>query len=312
MKTSLTMTQRVELYLTHRQRLGYTSRGIESGLLKFAECFDQAGYKGSLTTALAIKWATASKKTNRSAWARRLTYLHGFAKYYQVIDPRTEIPPLNLYGSIYRRPTPYIYSEKEMHDLFSATKKLVPVNGLKPITFKYLLGLLASTGLRISEAIRLNRQDVDLNRGILMIHETKFHKSRYVPLHKTTQKALSRYALIRDKKIRIPSGSEFFIIDNGYPLNLGQTERDFKWLREDLGWKKRPRLYDFRHTFACQRLLKWYKERKNINEMMIYLSTYLGHVRVTDTYWYLTAVPELMLIVSKKFEQFSRSVQGEQ
>lgn len=311
MKTLLTMQERVELYITHRRRLGYTYCGTETGLLKFSKWVDQTGYKGPLTTSLATKWAMASKKPNRKTWARRLAYLHGFAKYYNVIDPKTEIPPLNLYGSFRHRPTPYIYSEKEVCDLSNAAQKLCPTDGLKPITFRYLLGLLASTGLRISEAIHLTRQDVDLNTGILTIRESKFHKSRYIPLHKTTQKALNRYVDIRDKKIPSPSVSEFFIIDNTHALNLYQTQKDFRWLREELGWKQKPRLYDFRHTFASQRLLKWHKEGKNLDEMMIYLSIYLGHAMITDTYWYLTAIPELMRIISKKFEQCSNSAKGE-
>lgn len=311
MKKYISMKQRVELYCAHRQRLRYTSCAIETGLLKFAEYVDSSGYRGPLTTELAIKWAMASKKHCRSAWGRRLAYIYGFAKYYKPIDPETEIPPPNLYGSIYHRPAPYIYSEKEIYDLIKYTKKLSPITGLKPITFKYLLGLLASTGLRISEAIHLTRQNVDLISGILTVRETKCHKSRYVPLHNTTKKALINYSNIRDKKVPLTIAPEFFITDNGHALRLQQTEIDFKWLRENLGLKGHPRLYDFRHTFACQRLLQWYHKGKNVNEMMVYLATYLGHTYVTGTYWYLTAIPELMSVVSKKFEQFSISGQGE-
>jgi len=311
MKKLLTMKERVELYITHRKRVGYTRCSVETGLLKFAKYVDQMGYKGSLTISLAIEWATAFKNASRLSWARRLRYIYGFAKYYQAIDPKTEIPSLNLYGSIYRRTTPYIYSEKEMHALFDATKKL-KIGGLRPITFKYLLGLLASTGLRISEAIRLTRQDVDLKKGVLTIRETKCHKSRYVPLHKTTQQALKKYASIRDQKIPDPLIPEFFIFTRRQPLHLMRTEQIFRELRKELGWKKRNRLYDFRHTFVCQRLLRWYQEGKNVDKMMIYLSTYLGHSRITKTYWYLTAIPALMSVVSKRFERYSNSTQGDQ
>lgn len=311
MKRLLSMRDKVDLYFRHRRRLNYTKCGVESGLLKFAAYVDQTGYKGPLTISLACKWAAASKEGGRKAWARRLTYLHGFAKYYKAIDPKTEIPPFNIFGFIYRRPKPYIYSKKEIADLLEITKVLTPTNGLKPTTYKYLLGLLASTGLRISEAIKLNRQEVNLNEGILTICETKHHKSRYVPLHKTTKMALKTYSAIRDKKIPAPLSTKFFITDRGRSLLLGKTEKEFRQLRTELGLKNSPRLYDFRHTFACQRLLEWYKEGKNINRMMIYLSTYLGHVHVTDTYWYLTATPELMSMVSKKFEHYSKYGSGD-
>jgi integrase/recombinase XerD len=308
MKIPITMKQRVALYLKHRQRLGYKNAGTESGLLKFANYADSNGHVGHLTTALATEWATASPRKKRSAWAIRLALVHGLAKYYQVIEPETEIPPLNIYGAYRQRPTPYIYSKKEILDVLEATKQLCPTNGLKPITFKYLLGLLASTGLRISEAIRLTNKDVDLDKGVLKILETKAHKSRYVPLHPTTRDALRTYVLLRDQKIPTSSNPAFFLIDGDRPLKLQQTEIDFRWLRESLGWIKSPRLYDFRHTFACRRLLKWYEEKKDIDAMTIYLSTYLGHARVTETYWYITAVPKLLSLASKRFEQQSIKV----
>jgi integrase/recombinase XerD len=311
MKTPLTMKQRVALYIRHRHRLGYKDTGIESSLLKFANYADTKEHIGHLTMALATEWATALHANKRSTCARRLALVHGFAKYYQVIEPETEIPPLNIYGSLRRRPTPYIYSEKEILDLLEATKQLQPTHGLKPITFKYLLGLLASTGLRISEAIHLTNKDVDLNNGILAIRETKAHNSRYVPLHPTTRDALRTYASLRDQKVPVLSNPAFFLVDSGRSLTLQQAQRNFQWLREILGWVKRPRLYDFRHTFACRRLLKWYEEKKDIDAMTIYLSTYLGHARVTETYWYITATPKLLSVVARRFEQSTKFIKEE-
>jgi len=305
MTISFTMKKRIELYLNHRRCLGYDSLSIERELLKFADYVDKKGYSGPLTVNLVTDWIETSTNITRRTQVERLAYIHGFAKYDQIIEPQTKVPPLNLYGSVRRQSNPHIYSKKEIHDLLEATKKLTPTGGLKPITFKYLLGLLASTGLRISEAIRLTRQDVDLENGILTIRETKFHKSRYVPLHPTTRKALKEYVLLRNRHIPDLLSSEFFVTDHCRPLELMSTEKTFKKLREYLGWINKPRLYDFRHTFVCQRLLKWYQEGKDVDKMIIYLSTYLGHVRVTGTYWYLTAIPELLLIVSKRFENFA-------
>lgn len=312
MKNLTNMTQRVELYLMHRKRCGYTRvSAVDTRLLTFAKYIDTKGYKGPLTNELAIEWATASKKKTHSVFARRLEALRGFARYYKIIDTKTEIPPLNFYGPTHLRAQPYIYSEKEIYNLIEAAKKFSPNNSLKPITFKYLLGILLSTGLRISEAIHLTRQDVDLHHNILTIKETKCHKSRYVPVHKSTQNALKRYILIRDRRVSLPLDATFFINDNGRALQIKPLDRYFRQLCEITGLGKKPRLYDVRHTFVCQRLLKWYQEGKNVNEMMIYLSTYLGHSKITDTYWYITAVPELMSIVANKFEKFATSVSGD-
>ncbi|MHB1948320.1 MAG: tyrosine-type recombinase/integrase [Gammaproteobacteria bacterium] len=311
MTKSLSMKKRVETYMIHRRRLGYVDASVKSSLLKFANFADKKVHAGPITIDLAIEWATASEKNTRSAWARRLGLVHRLAKYYKVIEPETEIPPLNLYGSAYRRPTPYIYSQNEISNLLTATCQLEPIDGLKPITFKYLLGLLSSTGLRISEAIKLKNNDVDLVKGVLTIHETKAHKSRYVPLHATTVNALKKYVSIRNKRMPSVTNPSFFLIDKGKSLNIVQTDKDYRFVRQKAGLTKNQRLYDFRHTFTCHRLLKWYEEGKNIDAMMVYLSTYLGHARVIDTYWYLTATPELLSVVSKRFEQFTNQSEGE-
>jgi integrase len=229
-----------------------------------------------------------------------------FAKFHQTIEPETEIPPPGIFGPAHRRKTPYIYSDQEIQDLLMATQQLKPINGLKPLTFKYLIGLLVTTGLRISEALHLACGDIDFNQGLLIIRETKFHKSRYVPLHTTTLQALQEYILLRDQYEPFQFNSSFFLIDDGKPLKLRQAQEGFKYLRQLLGWSQKPRLYDLRHTFVCRRLLVWYQERKNIDQLMPFLSTYLGHVQVTDTYWYITGIPELMAIVTRRFEQFTQ------
>jgi integrase len=170
------------------------------------------------------------------------------------------------------------------------------------------MGLLVSTGLRISEALRLRRLDVDLHQRILQIRKTKFGKSRYVPLHLTVREELSTYAVFRDARLPVVQDSAFFLLDNGRGLEYRQVEYAFQCIRRQLGWDtaargRNPRLYDLRHTFACRRLLAWYKEGADIDRMILLLSTYLGHVKVTDTYWYLTGIPELMAVVAKRFEQ---------
>ncbi len=246
----ISLKKQVEMYIEHCHRLGYTD-GNTAGLKEFIAFIDQRGHVGPLTITLAMEWATASKKNKRSAWARRLGLLHRFAKYCKAIEPKTEIPPSGIYGSTLHRPTPHIYTSDEIQHLMVATKLMKSTTGLKPIVFKYLIGLLASTGLRISEAIKLTDNDVDLINGVLTVNESKARKSRYIPLHPTTTTALKKYVSLRNNRLKNRANNSFFINDKGNSLSIVSTEVDYRWLREKVGLKNNPRLYDFRHTFAC-------------------------------------------------------------
>lgn len=310
---NITMNERVKKYLNIRRSLGIQMKVEGSELLRFAYYVDKKGYKGSLTAAMAIEWASSSKKVSRLSWARRLEIVRCFAKYYYAFDPKTQIPPKNVFGSAHRRNTPYIYSTEEIKEILAASLQLhCTQSKLRPITYYYLFGLLASTGLRISEATRLNKDDVDFSNGILTIRESKFFKSRYVPLHHSVIKALQEYLAIRNKKL-CSRCNALFVLDNGLPVTTRKAEYAFKIIRQRL-WanklykNKKPRIYDLRHTFVCRRLLVWYKEGKNINQAILFLSTYLGHAKVTDTYWYITGIPELMSIATKRFEQFYQPI----
>jgi integrase len=176
--------------------------------------------------------------------------------------------------------------------------------------------MLACTGLRISEALKLNAADVDLERGVLRIEETKFKKTRLVPLHPTATRALRRYAHSRFGQQAIHDDSPFFLNTMGQRLSYDATFRVFREVRDMLGWKKgngtlpRPRIHDLRHSFACQRLLSWYRQGKDVHNLVTALSTYMGHGKVTDTYWYLTGTPELLAIAGKRFERFARTEKG--
>ncbi len=311
MVKQMSMKERIELYIQHRHCLGYHCGELEKILLKFADYVDHRGYTGPLKTNWVIEWILTSGKNNAGVtWINKLLIIRGFAKFYHAIEPKTEIPPAHFFGSMKHKRSPYIYSQKEIQDLLIATNQLKPIDGIKPITFKYLLGLMASTGIRISEAIKLTVGDVNLEEGFLVIFETKNHKSRYVLLHPSTQDALKEYIILRDKYASRSSDSCFFVLDNNRQLELIPTERDFRWLCQQLGWGKKPRLHDLRHTFTCQRLLKWYQEGKDVDSLIVYLSTYLGHAHITETYWYITAIPELMAIVSNRFEKYCCSENG--
>ena len=174
--------------------------------------------------------------------------------------------------------------------------------------------LMASTGVRVSEAIHLRDADVDLRRGMLTIRQTKFAKSRQLPIHPSTVKALARYRKQRERYLPTTTGMPLLIGSRGrrlgLPLGERQTHRVFTGLRDGLGWVNRgghdaPRLHDLRHTFAVRRLVRWYADGVEIDQKMLALSTYMGHAEIFYTYWYLTAVPELMAIAAGRFEQFA-------
>ncbi len=305
-----TLKTLVEDYLAFRRRLGYAMRGIDHLLRDFARYAVESGHRGPITIALAVRWAKLPKDTDPSWWARRLSVVRSFARHRRLFDPRTEIPAVDLLGPYLRRRAPHIYSAAEMAALLRAAAALPPTGSLRPRTYLTLLGLLASTGLRISEALRLKRGDVDLVAGVLTIAKTKFHKSRFVPLHPSATKALRRYAAQRDRHYPQPPSSTFFVNQLGTALGGSGVYKTFGILRQQLGWKKgasgrRPRLHDLRHTMAVRRLLGWYEEGVDIHGKIATLSTYLGHVEVTDTYWYLTAVPELLAVAAGRFESFA-------
>jgi integrase len=182
---------------------------------------------------------------------------------------------------------------------------------LRPLTYAVFFSLLATTGLRLSEARRLERGDVDLAHGVLTIHRSKFRKSRLVPLHPTSVEALTRYAARRDACPDLPRSEFFFRTDRAPALRRFTVEGTFCSLRQRLGWTahgraRRPRIHDLRHTFAVRRLLRWYQQGVDLDGKILALATYLGHAKVSGTYWYFSAVPELMAITAQRFEQFAR------
>ena len=300
------MEARVEEYLRVRRSLGYQLRVEEGELYRFARFADKQQHTRAITVKLAVAWAKSSRKDSRLFHARRIETLRGLAKYCALFEPETEIPSPTLLGPAHRRISPYIYTPQEITALMDAALQLKPRGGVRPITMQYLIGLLSATGLRISEALHLNRTDVDLDQEHLVVRETKFMKTRYVPLHPTTAKALAEYTRIREGKAPFASNA-FFIDDQGGPFQYRQALYAFQCLRRRLGWEKEgmrpPRLHDLRHTFACRRLLNWYEQGVDVNRAILHLSVYLGHCKVTDTYWYLTGIPSLMAIVAERFER---------
>ena len=178
-----------------------------------------------------------------------------------------------------------------------------------PLTYSTLFGLLASTGLRISEALRLDKAHVDLTSGILRIEQTKFCKSRLVPLHSSVTQAMRRYACEHDSGSTARNSEAFFVGRDGRALPYSTVRNTFRRLCSQLGWRSngmlpRPRIHDLRHSFACRRLLRWYQQGVDVDHAIAALSTYLGHCKVTDTYWYLTGTVQLLATASERFERF--------
>jgi len=315
MKRKSTMARKVKEYLRLRRALGFKMRSQGEMLLQFARYLDRSGHRGPLTTEMALKWAN-DPKLSRSSRAKRLSAVRCFARYLSVRDGRTEVPGRYLVPKVCFRQRPHLYSQRELEQLLDATGRLWPSYPLKRLVYRTLFGLLACAGLRVSEALKLNAADVDLEHGVARIEKTKFKKSRLVPLHPTATRALRRYVLARDGRQVMGDNSPFFLNGDGTRLTYCAVRWAFDQLRDILGWKKgngempRPRIHDLRHTFACQRLLSWYRQGKDVHNLIAALSTYMGHGKVTDTYWYLTGTPELLAIAGGRFERFAHLGKG--
>jgi integrase len=298
MKTLTPWTSRVQDYITHRRDLGYSLAADASQLLNFARFADRIGQQ-RLTVALAVKWAMASKKVTAITRTRRIVVVRGFAKYWHRFDPSTEIAPIGLFGPIGRRLTPHIYTEDEIVAILCATSRLRPLKGLRPITCYTVFGLLASTGLRLAEAINLTRADVNFDSGVINIRDAKFRKQRLIPLHPTVVDQLKTYAKKRDEFASKPATNNFFLMDNGKSASLDAINQALRTVCNRLGWNPRGdharhRAHDFRHYFIVRNLLNWQRQGIDPDRRILALSTYVGHGSLASTYWYVTGVPELL------------------
>jgi integrase len=293
-----TIREAVQEYLVMRRGLGFKLHDAGVALLKFVSYLENHGVS-HITTKLALTWAQQATSVQPAEWARRLSFVRGFARHRSATDPRTEIPPCGLLPYRPRRANPYLYTDEEIKRLLEAALTLLPTGGLRPWTYYCFLGLLSVTGLRISEALNLKMEDVDLNDAVLTIRGAKFGKSHLVPLHTSTQEVLADYVLRRERFLDGRPASYLFISKRGNRLDGGEVHRTFYTLSRQIGLRgptasNGPRLHDFRHRFATQTLLNWYRSDQDPERHLPILSTYLGHVHIADTYWYLSACPELM------------------
>ncbi|HBQ0129146.1 TPA: tyrosine-type recombinase/integrase [Klebsiella pneumoniae] len=285
MSAVIDLQSRVNEYLAERRRLGFDLHHMGGGLASLARFVAAAHHSGPLTIDIMVDWVRQDKAQHRTqaTWARRLELLRPFARWMRQFDPTTEVPDESIFGPIPGRVTPR---------------------------------LIASTGLRVSEAMSLVNADVDLVAGTLTVRKTKFTKSRMLPLHPSTVQALLTYRRLRSKAGHCSGDSPFFIGTrgqrHGQPLSERQVHRVFLSLRSQMDWVDRgchggPRIHDLRHSFAVRRVILWHQQGINVDQAMLSLSTYLGHAKISNTYWYLTGVPELMALAGNKFADFAQA-----
>ena len=290
-------------YLTLRRSLGYRLDRHELLLGDFVAFMERAG-ADRVTSELAVRWARLPQDAKPHWWARRLGVVRGFARYLATIDPTTEVPPKDLLPARAQRLAPYIYSPEEIRALMDAATTLQP--HVRGATHRTLIGLLATTGLRLGEALGLDRQDVDLDDGVLRVLG-KAGKQREVPLHASTTSALGEYAHLRDRHWPAPNSPAFFVCWTGERLSKWAVHRAFPQLirqvgLEGRGQRARPRPHDFRHSMAVHTLLDWYRDGEDVDAKLPLLSTMLGHANPEHTYWYLQAVPELTELIADRLD----------
>jgi integrase len=301
------MIDRVETYVAWKRSAGYSLKGTADELRRFALFADSNSHEGPLTVSLILQWVETASGCTRLYRARRVEIVRAFARYEASFEPDTQIPPRGLLGPSHMRVNPRIYTHKQITALMDAATERAPRDGLRPKTYRTLIGLLASTGLRVCEGLHLRAADFDEAAQLLRIVETKFRKSRLVLLHASVVHALCEYAEFRDAYRRPVATDRFLVSEQGRALLPSVVHYTFAKLRGELSLDNQhrartPRLYDLRHMFACRVLARWYAEGLDVNQRLPYLSTHLGHVKPTDTYWYLSGVPELMRLANARFD----------
>lgn len=305
-----TLREALEMYLSLRRGLGSELRGPGGHLHRFVEFLESEG-AAVITRELALRWATAPVAATPATWTLRLANVRRFAAWLSATEPRTEVPSLGLLPHRYRRRPPHIYSDEEIGRVLDAASRLPSRSGLRAESYTALFGLIATTGLRLGEAIDLDRDDVDLSGGILAIRRAKFGKSRFVPVHDTTCAALRRYARQRDRLLPRPESPAFFLSGQGVRVTQCSARYNFAVVSRAVGLRapvpghphghgRGPRLHDMRHRLAAKTLVRWYQEGRDVERELPKLSTFLGHVHVADTYWYIEAVPELLQLATDR------------
>jgi integrase/recombinase XerD len=304
MSTMTSFSSSASDYLATRRAFGY--KLVQQGrmLSQFVDYLEATGAE-HLTLAQAVAWARQPLDADPVWWSAKLGVVRGFARYLQAIDPATEVPPVGLLPDRNHRAVPYIYSDDDVARLLEAAGRLCPP--FRADTYQTVISLLKVTGMRVGEVVRLDRSDLDWEQGLLTIRHSKYGKSRQLPLHPSTVEALRGYARRRDERRPKPKTPSFFISTVGTRLIRDNVSTVFPRLVRDAGlnWSGRrrpPRLHDLRHAFACASLISWYRDGLDVQQRLPLLSTFLGHIGPASTYWYLTAVPELLELAAERLE----------
>jgi site-specific recombinase XerD len=302
------LRQALEAYISLRRGLGAQLRESAAYLRRFVEFLEREGAE-TITTPLALRWALAPADATPATWARRLAEVRRFAKWLSATTSNTEVPPRALLLERCRRRPPYIYNDEEIRCILDEAARLPSPSGLRANTYATLFGLLAATGLRLGEALALDCDDVDLRSGILAVRHAKFDKSRFVPVHDSTRNALRRYAQQRDRILARLASRAFLLSERGVRLTQGSARYNFAVVSRATGLRlqaqgyhhgRGPRLHDMRHSLAASTLVRWYREGRDVERELPKLAAYLGHAHVSDTYWYIEAVPELLRLATER------------
>ncbi len=295
-------------YLATRRSLGFQLRQVEATLRNFV-AFTEEQCAAYITVNLMLRWAKTLSRVEASTRADWLAMVRRFALWRSTADLRTEVPPENLLPARYRRKPPYIYKDQEIERLVQAAADLPSPAGLRGSTYSTFFGLIAVTGMRISEALALDRGDIDLEEEVLTIRRTKFGQSRLVPIHSSTCTALQRYAEQRGRLLPRPATPAFFLAEHGTRITQWSAAYNFAKVSQRIGLRtpirgrrhgRGPRVHDLRHRFAVRTLIDWYRAGLDVEREIPKLATFLGHVHVNDTYWYLVAVPELLQLATDR------------
>jgi len=295
-------------YLALRRSLGFALERDEKLLAQFLTWLEEQG-TDTVTITGALAWVRLPTSASPSWLRMRMRAVRGFTGYLRTIDPAHEIPPPGLVPGRVRRAVPYLYSESDIAALMAQTEHLK--TPLRRASIRTLIGLLAVTGMRLGEVIGLDDGDFDARDGLLLVRRAKFGKQRQIPLHPSTVAELIAYRHLRDQRFSPPASPAFLVSDAGTRLlnyNVGQT---FAKLARRAGLTPRspacrPRPHDLRHSFAVRTLLGWYRDGGDVAARLPLLSTYLGHVAPANTYWYLTAAPELLAEAASRLEATSK------
>jgi integrase/recombinase XerD len=303
----MSLRDHLQGYLGIRRSLGYDLRSTERILRRFVE-FIEAENAPYVTTALFLRWQDGSGHAGRQTWVARLSMIRLFAQWLHGFDPGHEVPPRNLIPSRNRRVRPHIYSDEQIAAIIGASAKLPSIYGMRGLTCSTLFGLIAATGLRISEALNLDNDDVDLNAGVLRVRRGKNGRERLIPVAVSVTAKLKSYAAERDRLLRLRP-KPLFVNCDGRRFGDSSARYNFALACQSIGLRdaqqygrhgRGPRIHDLRHSFAAQTMIDWYRSGKDAAREMIKLTTYLGHTKPENTYWYIEAVPELLELASDR------------